>query len=220
MLLDIIDLGLVPYQSAWDLQVAVHGEVSSGARPSTVLLVEHPPVITMGASFRAENLLRSPEELKSAGIELVRTDRGGDVTYHAPGQLVAYPIVDLSQWGPDLHEYLRALEAAVIQVSLEFGVVATRNPVNTGVWVSNRKLCAIGIKVKRWVTLHGLALNCNLDLSGFFNIIPCGIGGEYGVTSLAVETKQIVSPNRVKPHLIQALQAEFSEPLRTRRNSR
>ena len=211
MTFEVRDLGRLDYDAAFDVQRAVHDEILLGARPSTLLLVEHNPVLTLGAAFHAENLLLATAEYEARGIQVRPTDRGGDVTYHGPGQLVAYPIFKLEERGRDLHRYLRDLEESVILTAAHFDVTGGRNPINTGVWVAQRKLCAIGIKVRRWVTLHGLALNCNPDLSPFTTIIPCGITGDYGVTSLSQEIGREVSPEDAKPVVIQAFRRVFSE---------
>lgn len=208
MTFEVIDLGRMGYEVAFARQLEIHAEVMAGERPSTLLLVEHDPVITLGAAFHEKNLLHDRSAYAGLGVEVHPTDRGGDVTYHGPGQLVAYPIFRLEEMGRDLHRYLRGLESAVIGVAAEFGLEAGRNPVNTGVWVGNRKLCAIGIKVRRWVTLHGLALNCNVDLGPFSLIVPCGIGGDYGVTSLSRELGREVTIEEVKPLLVENLCAE------------
>lgn len=210
MQLDVVHLGLLPYRTAWDRQLEVHAEVLAETRPSTLLLVEHPPTITLGANSNRQNLLFSAEEMARRGIDLVQSDRGGDVTYHAPGQLVVYPIIRLQEWGTDLHRYLRALESAVIEVAASFGVEAGRNPVNTGVWVGNRKLCAMGIRVQRRVTLHGIACNCNTDLDGFRAIVPCGIQGDYGVTSLSQELGRVVEIAEVEAEMVGALRRAFA----------
>jgi lipoyl(octanoyl) transferase len=194
------------YGEALEIQKKVLEELLLGG-PETLLLVQHPPILTLGASFREENLLRSEAEYRRLGIDVVRTDRGGDVTYHGPGQLVVYPIVDLSRRGRDLHRYLRTLEQAAIETLASLGVAGERNPVNTGVWVGNRKVCAIGIKVRRWATLHGLALNCDVDLAPYQTIVPCGIRGDFGVTSLSQELDRTVTVAEVQPHLVAALQS-------------
>ena len=207
---EVIDLGHLGYEAAFARQLEVHAEVLEGTRPSTLLLVEHDPVVTLGAAFHEENLLHDRSAYPTLGVEVFPTDRGGDVTYHGPGQLVAYPIFRLEEIGKDLHRYLRGLEAAVIDVAAGYGLEAGRNPVNTGVWVENRKLCAIGIKVRRWVTLHGLALNCDVDLNGFSLIVPCGIGGGYGVTSLSRELGRPVTIEDAKPRLVESLRSVFA----------
>lgn len=177
------DLGRMAHAEAYQEQLRVHEQVRSGAQPDTLLFVEHDPVLTLGANFHESNLLLSAEEYARRGIAIERTDRGGDVTYHGPDQLVIYPIFDLNRHGRDLHRWLRDLEEAVILALASFGVEGRRFAPHTGVWVEDRKIAAIGIKVKQWVNLHGIALNCCNDLSVFEWFIPCGIEG-YGVTSL------------------------------------
>lgn len=178
------DWGRVPFREAYARQVAYVEEVRAGTRPDTLVFVEHDPVFTLGANFHEENLLLPREEYAERGFDLVKTDRGGDVTYHGPGQLVAYPIFDLTSRGRDLHRWLRELEEVVIRTLAEFGIEGRRFPPHTGVWVGDRKIAAIGIKVRRWVSFHGIALNVANDLSPFDLIVPCGIRG-YGVTGLS-----------------------------------
>jgi lipoyl(octanoyl) transferase len=146
-----------------------------GEIPDQLLIVEHPHVITMGRNGHAENLLASPEILERSGIELHSTDRGGDVTYHGPGQIVGYPIVDLREWKRDVGAYLRALEQILIEALAEFGVAAGRMQGATGVWVADAKIAAIGVHISRWVTSHGFALNVDTDLDYFQYIVPCGL---------------------------------------------
>jgi lipoyl(octanoyl) transferase len=188
---EVIDLGRMAYREAWDRQLEIAERVFQGG-PDTLVFVEHPPVLTLGASFHEENLLRSRQEIEALGIEIVKTDRGGDVTFHGPGQIVAYPIFDLDRHGKDLHKWLRNLEQVVIESLDILGVQGRRFSPHTGVWVEDRKIAAIGIKVKRWVSMHGIALNCNNDLKPFDLIVPCGIQG-YGVTSLTAETGRDIS---------------------------
>ncbi len=197
-ILDVVDLGWMSYAAAYDRQRAEHARVLAArdhAREDdpvgTLLLVEHDPaVITVSRRPGARaHLLASPERLAREGIEVAETDRGGDITYHGPGQLVAYPIVDLNRLGLRLHGYMRALEAAVIDLCGDLGVTAERDPDATGVWATDgsgdaAKLCAIGVRVRRWVAMHGLALNVTTDLDHFGLIVPCGLAGR-PVTSLA-----------------------------------
>ncbi len=210
--INVRDLGTMPYGAAWALQRTLVEEILAGGG-ETILLVEHPPVLTLGAAFHVENLLLPEEEYAQRGIDLVKTDRGGDVTYHGPGQIVAYPLLNLATRGRDLHRYLRSLEDAVIETLGAFGLRGERNPVNTGVWVGNRKVCAMGIKVRRWVTMHGLALNCDVDLAPYGTIVPCGVRGDYGVTSLSEELGRRVTVAEVKPRLVSALRGAFGTPL-------
>lgn len=176
-------LGQIPYREAWALQEHLHQTRLEGGIPDTLLLLEHPPVLTLGRAWKPQHLLLSEEEYRRRGIEICQTDRGGDVTYHAPGQLVGYPIFDLRLHGQDLHRYLRDVEQALLIALEAFGIRAHRREGYTGVWVGDEKVAAIGIKVARWVSLHGFALNVNADLTPFSWFIPCGIQDK-GVTSL------------------------------------
>ena len=171
----LLDLGVVPYARALELQHHLHAQRTAGVIPDTLLLLEHPPVITLGKAFHPEHLRHAREFYARQGIELHPTDRGGDVTCHNPGQLVGYPIFDVSQHGRDLHKFLRDIEQVMIDALREFGVEAHREAGYTGVWVGNAKIAAIGIKVTKWVSMHGFALNVNNDLSLFQTIVPCGI---------------------------------------------
>lgn len=179
----VIDLGNVPYEPTWTAQRALAQARRDGGVPDLLLLVEHPPTFTIGRSGRPEHLLAGPEWLAALGATVHMVDRGGDITYHGPGQLVAYPILDLQPRGRDVHRYLRALEEAIIRTVADFGIVAHRLPPHTGVWVGETKIAAIGVRVNRGVTLHGLALNVAPDLGHFDAIIPCGIRDK-GVTSM------------------------------------
>jgi lipoyl(octanoyl) transferase len=221
----VIDLGRMEYAAAYERQNALIEDLIAsrggglGSRIGTVLLVEHPPVITVtrrpGA---ADHLLASREWLAGAGIEVRETDRGGDITYHGPGQLVVYPIVDLNRLNLGLHEYMRLLEEAVIRTLGAFGVVSRRDPGATGVWVDSdqadparaAKVCAMGVRVRRWATLHGLAINVTTDLAHFSYIVPCGLAGR-PVTSLGA----ILGPECPTMETVKAeLAARLSELLR------
>jgi lipoyl(octanoyl) transferase len=185
--LEVRELGLVTYASGLELQQALVAERRAGSIPDTLLLLEHPHVITLGTGTHEENILISAEERERSGVELHRAGRGGDVTYHGPGQLVGYPILDLKPDRCDLHRYLRDLEEVLILTLADFGLSASRREGMTGVWVIDRKLAAIGVRVSSgWITSHGFALNVSTDLSFFDAIVPCGIR-EYGVGSLAGE---------------------------------
>ena len=177
-------LGLVDYADALRLQKERVAQRKAGAIPDTILLLEHPHVYTLGRNARRENLLVSAEGLRARGAQIFETDRGGDVTYHGPGQLVGYPIFDLTQHRRDLAWYMRSLEEVFIGVARDFGIEAGRVAGATGVWVGNEKLVAMGVHVSRWVTSHGFAFNVNTDLRFFEWIIPCGLRDK-GVTSLA-----------------------------------
>jgi len=181
MHLYVVDLGLTPYDVAWALQKRARAARISGALDQDLLiLVQHPPVVTLGRSTKPGNLLVTPEYLASRGIALHDQERGGDVTIHEPGQLVAYPIIDLKRHTPDLHWYLRQVEESVIRALGTFGLACTRVPGLTGVWrddpeAGRCKLASIGVHAKDWVTSHGLALNVENDLSTFAHVVPCGL---------------------------------------------
>ncbi len=192
----VVDLGRLSYADGCAAQTRAHAEVLAAREdpsptsraPGVILLVEHdPPVITVSRRPGArDNLLATPAMLASLGVEVAETDRGGDITYHGPGQLVVYPIVDLNALGWSLHRYMRELEGAVIRACARWGVEGRRDPSATGVWIGGAKVCAMGVRVRRWVTTHGLALNVAPDLGHFDLIVPCGLAGR-PVTSLARE---------------------------------
>jgi len=184
---DVRHLGVVPYGEALELQRALAEDRIAGRIPDTLLLLEHPPVITLGRGWKQSSLPLDPDALRRRGIEVFEIERGGDVTYHGPGQLVGYPIIDLQQHKPDLHWYLRQLEAALIGALAAFGIAAERSTGYTGVWTNGRKIASIGVHVKRWVTWHGFALNVTTDLSPFSLIVPCGIP-DVVMTSVEKET--------------------------------
>lgn len=190
-LLSVRSLGTQPYDDVWSLQKETARRRISGEEPNDVLfLVEHPPVVTLGRSTKPGNLLATEASLEAAGVQLRDVERGGDVTVHEPGQLVAYPIIDLKQHTKDLHWYLRQVEQAVIVALREFGLETTRVAGLTGVWIDNdsgrRKLASIGVHARDWVTWHGVALNVVNDLSTFQHTVPCGIDG-VEMTTVAAE---------------------------------
>jgi lipoyl(octanoyl) transferase len=176
-------LGRIDYGRALELQQQISADRKRSMVPDHLLLLEHPHVITLGRNGHMENLLASGEILDRAGIAFYPTDRGGDVTYHGPGQLVGYPILDLRDWQRDVGAYVRALEQVVIDTLADYGIAAGRIPKLTGVWVEDRKIAAIGVHLSRWVTSHGFALNVATDLSYFEYIVPCGLTKP--VTSMA-----------------------------------
>ena len=206
--LTVDHLGTVPYRPAWDLQNELADQRRARRIGDRLLLLEHFPVYTNGRGGSDANLLATPERLREIGAELIRIDRGGDITFHGPGQLVAYPIVELRD-PLDLRRYVRVLEEAVIRTAARFGVVADRLAGHPGIWVAGeRKLAAIGVRVKRGVTTHGLALNVNTDLRWFDEMIPCGIADK-GVTSLARERGHAVPMDEVEDELARQLAAHF-----------
>lgn len=214
------DLGYMPYKPAWDLQKAIQKKIIDEklkartnpglSRINDVLLfVEHPHVFTLGKSGSMLHLLAKDEELKNANAEFVKIDRGGDITYHGPGQIVGYPILDLDRHFTDIHKYLRFLEEVIIRVCADYGFEAERVEKLTGVWINGRKICAMGIKCSRWVTLHGFAMNVNTQLNYFNKIVPCGIA-DRGVTSLQELMGRKVDEDEVKSKIIKYFSEVFS----------
>jgi lipoyl(octanoyl) transferase len=227
------DLGKMDYQLTWDYQEKLFAEIVSQkiqnrnlpvseqqATPNYLLFVEHPHVYTLGKSGQPENLLLNEESLKTHQASYYKINRGGDITYHGPGQLVGYPILDLDNFFTDIHKYLRYLEEAVIRTLAEYGIEAGRIEGLTGVWLDHekqknpRKICALGVKSSRWVTMHGFAFNLNADLSYFGHIIPCGIDDK-AVTSLHLELNRPVNEKeakeKVKKHLAELFEMNLIE---------
>jgi lipoyl(octanoyl) transferase len=222
------DLGTKDYKETWDYQEALFKEIvdikiqnrqsnSQLPTPNFLLYVEHPHVYTLGKSGDFSNLLLSEKQLVAKGATFYKINRGGDITYHGPGQIVGYPILDLENFFTDIHQYLRFLEEAIILTLAEYGLHATRSEGETGVWFDvgtpfARKICAMGVRASRWVTMHGFALNVNADLGYFDNIIPCGIKGK-AVTSMHVELNRDVDESEVKAkildHFAHLFEAEF-----------
>ncbi len=178
-----LNLGLAHYKEVWDIQKKIHLYKQKNKSEDIIITVQHPHVYTLGKIGNRNHLLISDDEMKKSCISYYEIDRGGDITYHGPKQLVVYPIFDLNNYYKDTHRYLRELEEIVIDTLKEFEIQSYREEDFTGVWVGNEKICAIGIKISRWITMHGLALNVNNDLSYFDKIIPCGIFHK-GVTSM------------------------------------
>jgi lipoyl(octanoyl) transferase len=226
------DLGRIPYREAWDLQQGLHNEAIQRKRDNRerkergealfpishhLLFCEHPPVMTLGRSGSEQHLLLDEAGLQAKGIEFFKINRGGDITYHGPGQIVGYPIFDLDEFFTDVHRYVRCLEEAVIRTLAEYGITdAYRIKEYTGVWLPQkgwlpkRKICAIGVHLSRWVTMHGFAFNVNTDLGYFRHIVPCGINDkDKDVTSLANELGHTVDEHEVKEKLRQHLAELF-----------
>ena len=211
----VVDLNLMPYQEAWDMQEKLMAEISGiklanrdrtqneiSITPNYLLFCQHPHVYTLGKSGDASHLLMREEFLHTINATFFKTNRGGDITYHGPGQLVGYPIFDLENFYTDIHLYLRMLEEAIILTCQDYGLIAGRINGLTGVWVNHesdqaRKICAFGVKASRWISMHGFAFNVNSDLSYFSHIVPCGIS-EKGVTSLSHELGVGVNEIEVK----------------------
>jgi lipoyl(octanoyl) transferase len=204
----LLQLGHVPYGEAWDLQRSLAGAVSQGAIPDTVVLLEHPPVVTLGRRTDESAELHVPED---AEVEIVETDRGGKSTFHGPGQLVAYPILDLNRHGRDVKQYVRNLEQALLETIAPFGLAGERIDGLTGVWLTRppRKIASIGVHVSRWVTTHGYALNVDLDPAPFTEwITACGLE-DATFTTIARETGKPVTVADVRPHAVAALEHVF-----------
>ena len=206
--LSVLRFPELEYGRAFDLQREFLEERRAGRRPDTLLLLTHPPVVTVGRGGRAEHVLLSRTELEGRGIALWETDRGGDVTFHGPGQLVGYAIFDLRDHGQDLHRFLRQIEGAILRALASLGIEGGRIPGLTGVWVGERKVCAIGIKVSRWISMHGFALNVTTDLSYFDVIVPCGIANRE-VTSLAALLGRDVHRDEAERAVIEGFAAEY-----------
>ncbi len=202
----IYQLGLIEYKKAYRLQKELLHKRSEGQIPDVLLLLEHPPTITIGKSGGLENVLASPALLAEKGIPVLFIDRGGDVTYHGPGQLVGYPIIDLKNRERDLHRYVRELEEIIIKTLDNFFIRATIDENHAGVWVQNEEIAAIGVAVKRWVSMHGFALNVNTGLEPFSLINPCGFSNRRA-TSMSNILSQNVSMVAVRERLL----AHFSE---------
>ncbi|MEN9742319.1 MAG: hypothetical protein RLZZ65_124 [Bacteroidota bacterium] len=222
---EVRNLGLIDYKEAWDLQEsllkkAVDCKIENRKNETAflpeqhILFCEHPHVYTLGKSGAQENLLLNEDHLQQIDAQFYKINRGGDITYHGPGQLVMYPILDLEQFFTDIHKYMRFLEEAVIRTLAHFNIIATRYEGLTGVWIdaetpNARKICAMGVKCSRWVTMHGIALNVQPDLNYFGNIVPCGIQDK-AVTSMSEELGGSVDMEQVRSVLLQEMAAVFN----------
>lgn len=195
------DLGTIDYKEAWDLQKSILDLRYKDRINDVLLLLEHPHTYTLGKTADRKNLIGNIEYLQKNKISVYDIDRGGDITYHGPGQIVGYPIIDLNNWEKDTHKYLRALEEIIIRTCADYEIDSTRNPEYTGVWIEERKIAAIGIKVSRWITMHGFAFNVSTNLNLFSGIIPCGIDNK-DVTSLNRELNREVEIEDVKSKIL------------------
>lgn len=216
--LDARYIGMLEYAEAWELQKTYVKQIDGGERQQTLLLLQHPPTYTMGSDKHPEHLLLQESELKERGITLFQIDRGGDITYHGPGQLVGYPLLYLEAAGLDLHAYLRSLEQVIINWLAEYGIEAGRKPEYTGVWIGDQKIAAIGVKFnkarqrKGFITSHGFALNIKAGIAseGFNGIVPCGIQ-QYGVTSFndltGLDLTVEEAANQLLPHFVKEFKA-------------
>lgn len=204
-----VDLGTMRYADALELQrAAARARIAGVLDQDLLLLVEHPPVVTLGRSAKDAHLLASPEYLRSRGVELFEVERGGDVTFHGPGQLVGYPIVDLKRHRKDLHWYLRQVEEALIRGLAPLGIVGGRNAGYTGVWVDDRKIASIGVHARDWVTWHGFALNVTTDLAYFDLMVPCGIQA-VTMTSVEREVGRPIAIGEVAARVVDGFAAVF-----------
>lgn len=203
------NLDFINYKEAWDLQYHLHQQRVEDDISDTLLLLEHPNTYTLGKTASLENLIGGKEFLERNNISVYNIDRGGDITYHGPGQIVGYPIIKLTEWFQDSHKYLRTLEQVIINVCNDYGLNVGRIDGYTGVWIEDRKIAAIGIKISRWVTMHGFAFNVNTNLDLFNGIIPCGISDK-SVTSLRKELGEVISIEKVKEKLLHHFMREFN----------
>ena len=206
-------LGRMDYTEAWDLQRDLAEARNRSEIPNTLLLLEHPPTYTLGRRGGDSDLLLPVEDLKSQGAAVIDVDRGGQATFHGPGQLVAYPILDLKEWGRGPLNYVRTLEAVLVGVLQEFGIGAMRIDKLTGVWVGDKKIAAIGLKISRGVTTHGFALNVSTDLAWFQHIVPCGVPDK-DVTSMERLLERPVTVAEVMPVLLKRFGTEFSAEMK------
>ena len=201
---NILDLGLSDYNDTWKLQKKLQSKRILGEIEDHLLLVEHPPVFTLGKNASKQHIINNSED-----VSIIQTDRGGNITFHGPGQLVCYPILDLNHYKRSITWYMRELEQLIIDVLSEYGIKASRKKGLTGTWVKDKKIAALGVRISRWVTMHGFSLNINPDLNFYRNIIPCGIK-EYGVTSMAkIMGNEVPSMDEVKTKMTKHFTKNF-----------
>lgn len=229
------DLGVIPFREAWDYQQQYVDHINSiklenrnkghnQATPNYLFFCHHPHVYTLGKSGSTDNLLWDTKKLEEKGVEFVHTNRGGDITYHGPGQIVGYPVIDLENYFTDLNRYLRTLEEVIIKTLSDFGIEADRSEGLTGVWLDTdkpdkaRKICAMGVKCSRWVTMHGFALNVTTNLDYFSGIVPCGIQDK-AVTSIEKELDNPPGMDEVKSRLLKHFGELFESQIRTLKES-
>lgn len=207
------DLGFRDYEESLRIQDRIVARRKSGFLPDCLLSVDYPPIITLGRGGKREHLLAGPKELRKRGVRVYPAGRGGDITFHGPGQLVVYPVLDLKAWHRDIHRYLRTLERCLVEMLSDFGIPSETLPGATGVWVEGRKIGAIGVRTSSWVTSHGLALNVNTDLRYFDLIVPCGLVGR-GVTSMAAQLGRSLELSEVRSCLIYHFARAFGRSFR------
>ena len=210
----ILDLGLIDYERAWDLQHQLWSRRVEEELPDVLLFLEHPHVITLGRRGNRSHLIASPEVLEAMKIPLFHVERGGDVTYHGPGQIVVYPVFNLKDYGYRLVRYVSQLEEVILSVLKDFGIVGRRDPLNRGVWVDGEKIASVGVAIKRWVAFHGLSLNYETDLKYFELINPCGLEGKKMTSMSKILRKEISRGHlveRVGFHFMQIFERDWKE---------
>lgn len=207
--LQVVDFGLAGYREVWEQQKKLQRRRIQGEIPDTLILVEHDPVYTIGNKGNPTHITGNVEFLQTMGIDVVQTDRGGDVTCHGPGQLVGYPIIDLNAHRPSISWYMDSLQEVLIQTIKTYGLAAKREINLTGVWVGNKKIAALGVRLSRWVSMHGFALNANIDLGLFDGLIPCGLKGK-GITSMQSLLERPVDMQELKTVVLGQFQHQFS----------
>jgi lipoyl(octanoyl) transferase len=204
----VLDSGIMPYSDAFEFQIALTGEIYKNSLRGAILLMEHPPVITIGSNCSAKNLLTPEAVLEKYGIELVNSNRGGDITLHGPGQLICYPVFNLNFFKKDLTLFVYSLENVIINTLLHFGIAGRRVEKHRGVFIENKKIASIGLRVRKWISIHGFSLNVDIDLSYFKHIIACGLK-DYPQTSMSEILQKDIPINDVKEHVLKSFEKVF-----------
>jgi lipoyl(octanoyl) transferase len=213
--IQLFDIGLQSYNNVWNLQKNLFNEVTQNRNQNYLILTEHHPIITLGKSSDGKNIVTNQNILESNNIDVIEIDRGGDVTFHGPGQIVGYPILNLNEFKKDINWYLRSIEEVIILTLRHFGISAGRIKDFTGVWINNQKICAIGIKVTRWITMHGFALNVSTQLDYFNHIVPCGLSDKT-VTSMQEVSKHDFLLKSVKQSICESFKTVFNVEIKKR----
>jgi lipoyl(octanoyl) transferase len=204
----VLDSGIMPYSDAFEFQIALTGEIYKNSLRGAILLMEHPPVITIGSNCSAKNLLTPEAVLEKYGIELVNSNRGGDITLHGPGQLICYPVFNLNFFKKDLTLFVYSVENVIINTLLHFGIAGRRVEKHRGVFIENKKIASIGLRVRKWISIHGFSLNVDIDLSYFKHIIACGLK-DYPQTSMSEILQKDIPINDVKEHVLKSFEKVF-----------
>jgi lipoate-protein ligase B len=205
----VLDSGIIPYQDAFDFQLALTEQIYEKDLKGIILLLEHPPVITIGSNHSIKNLLTPEDDLTDLGIELIGSNRGGDITLHGPGQIICYPVFNLKFFGKDLNLFVYNLEQVIINILLTFYIEGRRIKKHRGIFVEDKKIASIGLKVRKWISMHGFSLNVNIDLSYFKHILACGLK-DYPQTSLSSLLKKDITINDVKEHILKSFETVFN----------